>query len=78
MKYENEIKQVLANVTEQSLDMFEIDEETALIGGDLGISSMDYVELLVSMEDEFDVVFDFSTQIETIGDLIDFLDEKKE
>lgn len=78
MKYEMELKNILKDVMEEDLDNIKLDEDTQLIGGSLGISSMDYVELLVSVENEFDITFDFQKKIENVKDLIDYIDEEKE
>ena len=78
MKYEMELKNILKDVMEEDLDNINLDEDTQLIGGSLGISSMDYVELLVSVENEFDITFDFQTKIESVRDLIDYIDGEKE
>ena len=55
-----------------------IDEKTMLIGGleinSLGISSMDFVEFLVRIEEIFGIVFDFKVRINTIGELISYID----
>ena len=82
IKVEEEIKRALAQVTEREIDEIEIDENTELISGSddnyLSMSSIDYVEFLVTMEDMLDIVFDFSARIETVGDLISYIDGAKE
>lgn len=41
---------------------------------DLGIDSLDTVEILMSLEDEFGIEFDVSESTQTIGDLVKFID----
>lgn len=78
MKYEYEIKKALADVMEMNPAEIKIDENTMLIGGleinSLGISSMDFVEFLVRIEEIFGIVFDFKVRINTIGELISYID----
>lgn len=44
--------------------------------GDLGIDSLDTVEILMSLEDEFGIEFDVSEATQTIGDLVKYIDSK--
>lgn len=50
-----------------------IDLETDLVNGvgenSLPLSSIDYVDFLVMVETEYDIVYDFDTTIYTLGDL---------
>ena len=47
------------------------------IAEDLGADSLDVVELLTSLEDEFSIVIpqDAVQEIKTVGDLADYLDK---
>lgn len=79
-----ELKEILSEILEVEKNEISdlVTEECTLVGGidnDLGISSIDYIELLVSVEEKFNVVFDFELRLATIGDMIDvILKEKSE
>lgn len=44
---------------------------------DLGIDSLDTVELLMSLEDEIGVSIELNQKIETVGELIALIEEKQ-
>lgn len=44
---------------------------------DLGIDSLDTVELLMSLEDELDMSIELDQKVETVGDLVAFIEEKQ-
>ena len=44
---------------------------------ELGIDSLDTVELLMNLEDEIDMELELDQKIETIADLCKFIEEKK-
>ncbi|MBQ7880896.1 MAG: acyl carrier protein [Clostridia bacterium] len=44
---------------------------------DLGIDSLDTVELLMNLEDETGVSIELNQKIETVGALIDLIEEKQ-
>ena len=60
----------------------EADEVTmdANIQEDLGADSLDIVDLIMAVEDEFEVkiVDDASENIKTVGDIVKFIDANKE
>lgn len=39
----------------------------------LGMSSIDYVEFMVKIESEFNIVYEFDKIIETVGDLVIYI-----
>lgn len=43
---------------------------------DLGIDSLDTVELLMNLEDEIGVEVELDQKVETVGDLVKFIEEK--
>lgn len=57
----------------------EITLETDLVNGVgtdcLGLSSIDYVDFLVLVETEYDIIYDFDTAVYTIGDVYNFIKE---
>lgn len=45
---------------------------------DLGIDSLDTVELTMNLEDELGVEIELDKKIETVGDLVAFIESKKQ
>lgn len=43
---------------------------------ELGVDSLDTVELLMKLEDEIGIELDLDQKIDTIGDLVKFIEEK--
>ena len=39
----------------------------------IALSSIDYVDLLVNLENRFDIYFDFDVKIETVGDIYEYI-----
>ena len=56
----------------------DITEDSSLVN-DLGADSLDIVQMLISMEKEFGIVFDDSEikNIKTVGDAVKFIDTHK-
>ena len=52
--------------------------ETRLVNGvgvnDIELASIDYVDFLLYVEKEYDIVYDFETQIHTIGDVYNYIE----
>jgi acyl carrier protein len=69
------ITKVVAN--QLSIDPSEVVPE-ALIQDDLGADSLDLVELIIDLEDEFDIKIDdeSSKVIKTVQDAVDFISSK--
>ncbi len=59
-------------------DISEITEEKEIVK-DLGADSLDVVEMLMSLEEEFDVTVpeEDAVNIKTVGDIIKVIEEKK-
>ena len=57
----------------------EIDEETLLFSGGLGISSLKLLQGLVKLEEKFNIVFDdrsvAESEFHTIGEVINFVEQ---
>ncbi len=71
------IKEILA-------EQFDIEDDNALqmntnIGDDLGADSLDVVEVLMSIEDEFSVEIpdEEIENIKTIGDLVEYIEKNQ-
>lgn len=81
MKYKEELTELLAEILEENGEEIEITEETSLIGNVgteyIGLSSIDYVEFLAAVEDEFGIVYEFDTRINTVGELVNYIDKKR-
>ena len=56
-------------------DTLEVTEATAF--ADLGMDSLEMVELLMAMEDEFSVTLEPSPSLKTIGDVMRAIEEQK-
>ena len=69
----DKIKEILADTLEVDIDDLSADTNIAT---DLGADSLDVVEILMSIEDEFDVEIPDSEieNIRTIGELVDYID----
>lgn len=69
----DKVKEIL--VAQLSLEDTEITESTSF--DDLGLDSLDVVELLMAMEDEFGIEIKAEEAGKTIGDLVKYIDENK-
>lgn len=63
------VQQVL--VTELSLDQEEVAMEKSFT--DLGIDSLDLVELVMQLEEEFDITIEESESLQTVGDVVNYI-----
>lgn len=72
------IQKILFKVLEKEDIGNDITEQTKLISSDvnddIALSSIDYVEFLIDVEKEFNIVYDFDVVFETIGDLVEYID----
>ncbi|MBQ1501044.1 MAG: acyl carrier protein [Firmicutes bacterium] len=55
-------------------DPSEITRETSF--KDLGIDSLDTVEMLMNLEDKIGVEVELDQKVETVGELVDFIESK--
>ncbi|MBE6779822.1 MAG: acyl carrier protein [Clostridia bacterium] len=69
----DKIKQILADTLDVSEDELSADTNIAT---DLGADSLDVVEILMSIEDEFDIEIPDSEieNIRTIGELVEYIE----
>ena len=56
-------------------DVAEIQRETTF--QDLGIDSLDTVEMLMDLEDQLGMEIELDQKVETVGDLVDFIESKQ-
>jgi len=71
MKEEKKIIEIIANISEVEADDITPDDELRMIG----INSLEIVELLVQLEEHFDILFDiFELNIETLTDVRSVID----
>lgn len=66
MDIKNKLAEVLREYRGENLN---INEETTF--DQLGFDSLDKVELLMKIEEEFGIVFEDELQVETVGQLVD-------
>ncbi len=57
-------------------DVSEIQRETTF--QDLGIDSLDTVEMLMDLEDELGMEIELDQKVETVGQLVDFIEALQE
>lgn len=75
MSVEDKVKRIIAERLE--LDPADINLEAEFIS-DLGADSLDIVELLMSLEDEFDLEIsdEEAEKIKTVKDAVDYINER--
>lgn len=75
MVYER-IKEILADQLDAAADSMTMESD---IAADLGADSLDVVELLMTIEDEFDIEIpdEEIENIKTIGDLVKYIEANK-
>ena len=56
-------------------DPSEVTMETSF--QDLGIDSLDTVEMLMNLEDKLDMEIELDQKVETVGDLVAFIESKR-
>ena len=76
MSIEDKVKKIIAE--KLSVDMEEVIPEASFVD-DLGADSLDLVELIMSMEEEFDVEIsdEDAEKITTVQQAIDFINARK-
>ena len=69
------VQKILAEQLE--LDADEITMDSSLVE-DLGIDSLDFVDIVMSLEDEFDIEFpeEDMAGIKTVGDIVKYIEDK--
>lgn len=74
MSIENKVKEIIAEQLDVSLD--DLKTEASFID-DLGADSLDIVELVMAMEEEFDLEIsdDQAEKIKTVGDAVKYISD---
>lgn len=69
------LKKILSEQLEIEEDYIKLDSD---IVDDLGASSLDIVDIVMSIEDEFslEVPDELIERVQTVGDIVDFLEEQ--
>lgn len=72
----DKVKELIAQQLNKSVD--EIKEEKEIVK-DLGADSLDVVEMLMSLEEEFNITVpeEDAVNIKTVGDIVKLIDENK-
>ena len=77
---EDRVKKVITERLKLNVNAREISKNTPLIGKGLGLDSIGVLELVVGLEQEFDIMFDDSEMnielFENIGSLTNYIKEK--
>ena len=75
-------EEVLAKVQEIAAEQLDVDKEeivlTANIKDDLDADSLDVFEIMNELEDSFDIQHDADEGIQTIGDVVDYVQKQLE
>lgn len=69
---------VFETVQELLADRLECDPSTITMDStfhDLGIDSLDTVDLLMELEDKLDISIELDEKVETVGDLVNFVEK---
>ena len=66
------VRELLADHLE--MDLSEITEDSTF--EDLGIDSLDAVEIMMEMEDEFGIEMQYQEVGKTVGELVNYIDSK--
>ena len=75
MSVEDKVKQIIADRLEIAITDISLEAEFI---SDLGADSLDIVELLMSLEDEFDLEIsdEEAEQIKTVNDAVNYINER--
>ena len=74
MQIIDKVKEVIAK--QLRIDISEISDDSAVVE-DLGADSLDIVEMLMTLEDELDIIIpDDATGLRTVKDVADFIENE--
>lgn len=68
------IRELIADRLECDIDSITLDSRFH----DLGIDSLDTVELLMQLEDELGITIELDQKVETVGELVSFIESHQE
>lgn len=68
------LKKMIAKHTDCDADSIAMD--TTLVS--LGVDSLDTVEMIMDMEEELGVELEFDEKVNTVGDLVNFIEKRLE
>ena len=68
------IAEIIADRTERDVSEITADSKFR----DLGIDSLDTVELLMNLEDKLGMEIELDRKVETVGELVAFIEEKRQ
>ena len=74
---EQEIFKAIAETVAERTDCSAADVKMESSFHDLGIDSLDTVELLMELEDKLGISIELDKKIETVGDLVSFIQNKE-
>ncbi len=83
VKTGGKLKMVLDKIVDIISEQLELDKavikETSLLVDDLGATSLDMIDLAMSIEDEFEMELpdDIIEKLKTVGDLANYVEENK-
>lgn len=70
---ENEVFDAIAELIAERTDCDKAEVKSDSKFKDLGIDSLDTVELLMNLEDKLDTTIEINQKIDTVGDLVTFI-----
>lgn len=72
----DKVKEIICNQLGKSED--KVNKDTKIVE-DLGADSLDVVELLMALEDEFNLSLpdEVAMQLKTVGEIVDYIDKNK-
>ena len=72
----DKVKEIICNQLGKSED--KVNRDTKIVE-DLGADSLDVVELLMALEDEFNLSLpdEVAMQLKTVGEIVDYIDKNK-
>ena len=74
---EQEIFNAISEIVADRTDTATEDVKMESTFKDLGIDSLDTVEVLMELEDKLDTTIELDKKIETVGDLVSFIQNKE-
>jgi acyl carrier protein len=70
----DKVAKILADYRDMEVDQIEMNSKF----DDLGLDSLDMVDLVMLLETEFDIEIEIDEKLETVADLVELIDSIKE